>query len=111
MQLSSEEGFMSNVVYLHGEPAPIARFLRVTEHRRLDQLLEADKLPYQRFVVEAGYFTEQHVLIDALRQRGQQLVLDTNIAELSAVAKFTGHAKNAPWADPEGPLTEEHLRG
>ena len=102
---------MSNVVYLHGQPTPIARFLRVTEHRRLDQLLEADKLPYQRFVVEAGYFAEQRVLIDGLRQRGQQLVLDTNIAELSAVAKFTGHAKNAPWASPNGPLTEEHLRG
>ena len=40
---------MSNVIYLHGQPAPIARFLRVTEHRRLDQLLEADKLPYERF--------------------------------------------------------------
>lgn len=102
---------MSNVVYLHGQPAPIARFLRVTEHRRLDQLLEADKLPYERFVVEAGYLSEQRVLIGAFRQRGQQLVLDTNIAELSAVAKFTGHAKNAPWARPDGPLTEEHLRG
>lgn len=77
----------------------------------MDQLLEADKLPYERFVVEAGYLAEQHVLVDALRQRGQQLVLDTNIAELSAVAKFAGHAKNAPWANPEGPLTEEHLRG
>ncbi len=102
---------MSNVIYLHARPAPIERFLRVTEHRRLDQLLEADKLPYERFVVEAGYLAEQRVLIDAFRQRGQQLVLDTNIAELSAVAKFTGHAKNAPWARLDGPLTEEHLRG
>ena len=48
MQSSLEESCMSNVVYLHGQPAPIARFLRGTEHRRLDQLLEADKLPYER---------------------------------------------------------------
>ncbi len=101
---------MSNVVYLHGQPTPVARFLRVTEHRRLDQLLAADKLPYERFVLEAGYFTEQKVLIDALRQRGRELVLDTNVAELSAVAKFTGHAKNAPWANPDGILTEDHLK-
>lgn len=45
---------MSNVVYLHRQPTPIARFPRVTEHRRLDQLLEADRLPCDRFVVEAG---------------------------------------------------------
>jgi hypothetical protein len=101
---------MSNIVYLHGQPTPIVRFLRVTEHRRLDQLLEADKLPYERFVIEAGYFNEQRVLIDSLRQRRHQLVLDTNIAELSAVAKFTGHAKNAPWANPDGILSEEHLK-
>lgn len=100
---------MSNVIYLHGQPTPVTRFLRVTEHRRLDQLLEADKLPYERFVVEAGYLREQRVLIDALRQRGHQLVLDTNIAELSAVAKFAGHVKHAPWANPDGILTEEHL--
>ena len=102
---------MSNVFYLHGQPAPIARFLRISEHRRLDQLLEADKLPYQRFVVEGGYFTEQQVLFHALRERGQELVLDTNVAELSAIAKFDGHAKNAPWSNSEGPLTEKHLTG
>jgi hypothetical protein len=101
---------MSNVVYLHSPPTPVARFLRVTEHRRLDQLLEADRLPYARFVVEAGYLNEQRVLLEALRQRGHELVLDTNVAKLSAVAKFAGHAKHAPWANPDGVLTEEHLK-
>ncbi len=43
---------MSNVVYLHGRPTPIERFLRVTEHRRLEQLLAADKLPYHRWSSE-----------------------------------------------------------
>jgi hypothetical protein len=90
---------LSNVVYLHSQPTPVARFLRVTEHRRLDQLLEADKLPYKRFVIEAGYLNDQQVLIDALRQRGHEFVLDTNIAELSAPAKFAGHVKQAPWAN------------
>src|SRR5215218_7858901 len=78
MQLSSHEASLSNVVYLHGHPTPIVHFLRVTEHRRLDQLLEAGKLPYERYVIEAGYFNEQRDLIDALKQSGCELVLDTN---------------------------------
>jgi len=67
---------MSNVIYLHGQPTPVARFLRVTEHRRLDQLLEADKLPYERFVVEAGYRGFEDTIKDPkghfLRQRALQ---------------------------------------
>lgn len=102
---------MSNVYYLHGQPTPVARFLRVSEHRRLDQLLEAGKLPYSRFVIEAGYFNEQRGLVGALRQKGLELILDTNVAELSAVAKFTGHAKHAPWAVADELLTEDRLKG
>lgn len=101
---------MSNVVYLHGQPAPIARFLRVSEHRRLEHLLAAERLPYQRFVVEAGFFQLQHDLVEALKKKGCDLVLDTNVAELSAVATFRGHVRHAPWANTEGVLTEEHLR-
>jgi len=101
---------MSNVVYLHGQPVPVTRFLRVSEHRRLEQLLEADKLPYGRFVVEAGWFSSQKDLVKALKQRGHELVLDTNVAELSAIAKFPGQAKNAPWANREGILTEAQLK-
>lgn len=101
---------MTNVVYLHGQPTPIARFLRVSEHRRLEHLLEADRLPYDRFVIEAGSLKEQLDLVSALKQRGHDLVLDTNVAELSAIAKFAGHARNAPWANPDGILTEAHLK-
>jgi len=53
---------MSNVVSLRRQPTPIAHVLRVTEHKRLDQLLEADKLPYTRFVIEAGDLHEQRAL-------------------------------------------------
>jgi hypothetical protein len=58
----------------------------------LERLLAADNLPYERFVVEAGWFTAQIELINTLKQKGQELVLNTNIAELSAIAKFAGHA-------------------
>lgn len=61
---------MSNIIYLHRQPAPVARFLRVSEHRRVEHLLEADRLPYDRFVIEAGWLAEQQDLIAALRQKG-----------------------------------------
>jgi hypothetical protein len=110
MQLPQLEIDMNNVVYLHGQPTPIARFLRVSEHRRLEHLLESDRLSYDRFVIEAGAFKEQQDLIIALRQKGHELVLDTNVAELSAIAKYAGRARNAPWANPDGILTKAHLK-
>lgn len=106
MQFYVSEVGMSNVVYLHGQPAPVARFLRVSEHRRLEHLLEAERLPYDNFVIEAGSLKEQQDLVSALRQKGHELVLDTNVAELSAIARYAGQARNAPWANPDGVLTE-----
>lgn len=103
---------MTNVVFLHGAPPPIAHFLRigVSGHRRLDQFLAAGQLPYQRFVGDAGTFQRQRELIGALRQAGRELVLDTNVAELSAIGRWQGAAQGAPWANQDGVLTEAQLR-
>ena len=103
---------MSNVVYLHGEPPPVAQFLRIgnTGHRRLEQFLAAGQLPYQRFVVDAGMFTKQKDLISALRQAEKEIILDTNVAELSAIGRYDGVGRDAPWADQSGVLTEAHFR-
>lgn len=103
---------MTNVVYLHGDPEPVAHFLRIgpASHRRLETMLAAGQLPYTRFVGDAGVFARQKDLIAALRQAGHELVLDTNVAELSAVGRYQGAAQGAPWADPASPLTETHLR-
>jgi hypothetical protein len=103
---------MADVVYLHGQPKPVAHFLRVgpSGHRRLEQSLAAGQLPMQRFIVEAGAFGRQSDLIDALRQSGYELVLDTNVAELSVIGKYQGVAKGAPWANPDGILIEAHFK-
>jgi hypothetical protein len=37
-------------------------------------------------------------------------VLDTNVAELSAVGRYSGQVRHAPWANPDGILTEDHLK-
>lgn len=103
---------MANVVYLHGRPQPVAHFLRIgaNGHRRLEELLAAGQLPVQRFVVEAGAFGRQTDLINALRRDGQEIVLDTNVAELSVIGRYQGAAKGAPWANPDGILTEAHFK-
>jgi len=103
---------MPNVVYLHAQPQPIAQFLRigVSAHRVVEQLLLAGRLPVKRVVVEAGAFVRQGDLVSALQQTGRELVLDTNVAELSSVGRFQGAAKAAPWANPEGILTPAHFK-
>jgi hypothetical protein len=100
---------MSNVHYLHGRPQPVTRFLRVSEHRRLEELLVADRLPYDRFVLEAGSFKEQKELAQALIQEDCELTLDTNVAELSVLGRFNGVARHAPWAAVGRALTETDL--
>jgi hypothetical protein len=112
MQSSIVEVVMNKIIYLHGQPAPVAQFLRIgsSGHRRLEQFLAAGQLPYQRFIFDAGMFERQKDLIAALRQDGRELVLDTNVAELSVVGRYKGAAQGAPWANPDGILTEAHLR-
>ncbi len=103
---------MSNVVYLRGQPQPLAHFLRIgaSGHRRLEELLAAGRLPFTRFVADAGAYARQSELINALRVAGSEIVLDTNVAELSTIGRFHGAAKGAPWADPNGVLTERHFQ-
>lgn len=103
---------MTNVVYLHGQPQSIAQFVRIgsSGHRQLEHVLAAGRLAAKRFVVDAGTFQKQSDLISALRQSERELVLDTNVAELSAVGRFKGMAQGAPWANPDGVLTPAHFK-
>ncbi len=95
-----------NVHYLHPRPTRIAQFLRVgsTGHRQLEHLLNADKLPPTRFVVDAASYDKQIDLIKALKEAGAEIVLDTNAAELSTIGRYRGVVNGAPWAQPDRPL-------
>jgi hypothetical protein len=103
---------MTNIFYLHARPDPVSLFLRIgpSGHRRLEQLLAAGQLPIRRFVVEAGAFGKQNELISALRQNKNEIVLDTNVAELSVIGRYQGAARGAPWRNPDGILTEAHFK-
>ncbi|MGX9181976.1 hypothetical protein [Mesorhizobium sp. BHbdii] len=101
-----------NVVYLHGQPKPVGHFLRVgtSGHRQLETLLGSGKMMVDRVVVEASAALRQHDLLTALVEVGGELILDTNVAELSSIGRFGGAAKSAPWANPESVLTPDDLR-
>lgn len=101
-----------NVVYLHGEPEPIGHFLRVgsTGHRQLEDLLGSGRMMLDRVVVDASAVGRQHDLLLSLADSGAELILDTNVAELSSVGRFSGAAKSAPWANPKTVLTVDDLK-
>jgi hypothetical protein len=100
-----------NVIYLHGQPKPIGRFLRIgsTGHRQLETLHGSGKLHVDRVVVEAAQYERQKELVGVLAESGVELTLDTNVAELSSIGRFEGAAKSAPWANPDSVLTPDDL--
>lgn len=78
---------------------PIAHFIRIGEaHKRLSDLHAAERLPAKRVVIDTSRFRYQKELIDEFRKSGAEIVLDTEVAELAAPAKFQGQVRNAPWA-------------
>lgn len=81
-----------NVVYLHREPDPIGHFLRVgnTGHRQLEELLGSGQMMLDRVVVDASSVSREHDLLRALADSGAELILDTNIAELSSIGRYAG---------------------
>ena len=97
-----------NVHYLHPPPTAIAHFLRIgsSGHHQLEHLLSAGKLPPKRYVVNAGSFKWQNHLIKAL-QEVAEIVLDTNVAELSSIGRYQGAFQGAPWALSDRPLNEK----
>ena len=93
--------------------SPIACYIRIGEaHRKLADLHAASRFPATRIVVEASRVRHQRELITAMREAGAEIVLDTETAELSAPARFSGHSHRAPWALPvsEGPLGPDHFQ-
>ncbi len=101
-----------NVVYLHKGPEPIGHFLRVgsTGHRQLEDLLGSGRMMLDRVVVDAAAVSRQHDLLASLSDSGAELILDTNIAELSSMGRFSGAVRTAPWANPKTVLAADDLK-
>ena len=104
----------SNVVHLFDpppQPSQIAQSVRIgfSEHLLADRLIGSNKLTARRFVVEAAYAARHADLLQTLRDADAEIVLDTNVAELSVPGRFSGSAKDAPWAAEDRMLDADDL--
>jgi hypothetical protein len=97
----------TNVFYLHGRPSPIGQFIRVGRgHRQLEEIVGSGRFPNNRVVFDAAAVERQHDLLEMFREAQVELVLDTNVAELSVEGRYSGAVREAPWANPGGVLRQ-----
>ena len=108
---------MKKIVPLPGisnTPREVGHYVRLgdTGHKILEDLVAEGRFPAQRVVVDASRHKQQARLIDALSssEEGVELILDTKCAELAAIGKYDGVAKDAPWSTlSDGRPLEEDL--
>ncbi len=103
---------MNNVVHLHKPPQKIAHYLRVGfgEHVLADRMRTEGRLSQFGLVFEARNVPLQKELMRAIAADGHELILDTNVAEQSAPARYSGSMSKTPWAKPDRPLGFEDCR-
>jgi hypothetical protein len=110
----SQERFAMNenvIPFPVGRPSRIGHFIRVGfKYHQFEHLLAAGRVPSDSVVLEGALVGQQGELIRSLREAQIEIILDTNVAELSSLGRFDGRVRSAPWADPDGPLTVEHFR-
>ena len=99
----------SNIHLLHARPSPLAPFLRVghTGQHRLEALVAANRMPYQRFVFDAAHIRRQQSLLQAFKARGAEIVIDLNFAETAAPGRFATAVAKLPWGNAERPWTPD----
>ena len=100
----------NNVIAFRNPASPIAHFIRIGEaHKKFGELYAAGRLPIRRVVIEASRLLFQRDFIADLRRDGVEIVLDTQVAELSAKARFAGAVRHAPWAVAGELLGPQHF--
>ena len=93
---------------------PIGHAIRTGEasYRQLEHLHAEGRLPARAAIVDASKARFQREFIRSLRDAGADVTLDPKVAELSEVGKFSGSAKETPWAVEDGarPLEPEDFQ-
>lgn len=99
----------SNIHLLHARPSPLAPFLRVghTGQHRLEALVAANRMPYQRFVFDAAHIRRQQSLLQAFKARGAEIVIDLNFAETAAPGRFATAVCKLPWGNADRTWTPD----
>lgn len=72
-----------------------------TAYRQVEALHAEGRLRISSLIVDASKAHHQRSFIKELVAAGSDVILDTKVAELSALQRFRGAAKNAPWAQRE----------
>lgn len=103
----------AKIHYLGGAPSPIDQFIRIghSGHRQLETLHSSGRIHLSHAVIDAAEIQAQADLVTALRESGTDIVLDTNVAELSSIGRFDGAVHKAPWANSERPLNPNDFAG
>ena len=79
------------------DASPIALFVRIgNAHKKLADLYAAGRLKTNRVVVDASRVRFQEEFLKRLREDEVEIVLDTEIAELSSPRRFPGKT-SSPW--------------
>jgi len=90
---------------------PLGQYVRIGHaFRQLEFLFKSGRLPVRRAVFEASHVAQQTDFLRDLAGEGVELVLDTNVAELSAEGRFAGAVRGAPWAIEGRPLGVDDFR-
>jgi len=90
----------AKIHYLHGRPSHIGQLISIgnSGHRQLETLFSAGRFKPKRVVFDAATFDAQKDLVDTLWEAGTEIILDTNIAELSSIGRY-----QAGWTGQTGP--------
>ncbi|MEO7221073.1 MAG: hypothetical protein ABIY37_01230, partial [Devosia sp.] len=82
--------------------SPLGLFVRIgSAHNKLADLYAGGRLAARRVVVDASRVRFQKEFLKTLREDGVEVVLDTEVAELTSPRKFPGHGRFSPWIKPE----------
>lgn len=83
---------------------PLAQFVRLGEvsYKRTASLFAEGHLTAKRVVIDASRLRFLRSEIKQFKEAGREIVLDTKAAELAALSKIGGSAKDAPWSQVAG---------
>lgn len=80
------------------DKSPLAFFVRVgSAHKKFANLYASGRMPATRVVVDASRVKFQSDFLKSLGEDGVEIVLDTEVAELSSPRKFLGPSRTSPW--------------
>jgi hypothetical protein len=95
---------IASIHQLHSRPAPVGAFIRIghSGHRKIESLDASGRFPFRRVVFDASHLKQQQDVLQSLKRKGYEIVLDPNFAEMG-LARYDSSVGKLPWANPARP--------